>query len=207
MGVYKIDFYKNVPVIEKDGAKWMFDTGCPFSYPNPMVALNGKISEFLGVPALRMMGLDQMGEYLIVDYSEHQIIVAEKRLEFAGKSLSFDLGFSGCPYVNVSIDGHFYDCYLDTGANISYLRNLNLKNYTLSESVQECDVMGNLWRTETVCVPAKIADIDFSVRFGDASKNLAFQMGCDKDGVLGFDFFKKFKVMFDFRNKQMFIKE
>ena len=205
MTVYKIEFHKNVPVVEKDGAKWMFDTGCPFSYPNPMVYLNGKITEFLGIPDLRMMGMDKMGKYLLVDYSGQQIIVAEEKPEFTGKSLNFDFGFSGCPYINLSVDGHSCECYLDTGAQVSYLRNLDLRNYEHSEPVQECDVMGNLWKTETAFVPAKIADMDFSVRFGEADKNMAFQFGCDKDGVIGFDFFRKFKVLFDFSNKKIFV--
>lgn len=29
---YKIEFYKNVPIVETEGAKWMFDTGAAYSY-------------------------------------------------------------------------------------------------------------------------------------------------------------------------------
>ena len=48
MTVYKIEFHKNVPVVEKDGAKWMFDTGVLFPIQILWFLSMEKLPNFLG---------------------------------------------------------------------------------------------------------------------------------------------------------------
>ena len=46
-----LELVKRVPIVEDGGAKWLVDTGCPFSYPNPRVPIGETMASFLGVPA------------------------------------------------------------------------------------------------------------------------------------------------------------
>ena len=41
---FKVEFSKKVPIVEVAGAKWMVDTGSPYSYPNPVVDIKGNMA-------------------------------------------------------------------------------------------------------------------------------------------------------------------
>ena len=41
MRTYTIELLKKVPIAETDEAKWLVDTGCPFSYPNHRASIDG----------------------------------------------------------------------------------------------------------------------------------------------------------------------
>ena len=139
---YKIEFYKNVPIVETEGAKWMFDTGCPISSPN--FTLNPKIGEFLGLPGLRIMGTDRLGDYVLIDYSAKVIVSSDDPIPFEGASVPLCHGFMhSCPLVEMTVGGQVKSCYIDTGAAYSYLRGLDKDRFESADIAEECDLSGS----------------------------------------------------------------
>ena len=156
MRTYTIELLKKVPIAETDEAKWLVDTGCPFSYPSHIVAIGESMASFLGVPGLRMLGLDKLGSYILVDYPKGTIICSDEPIPFDGTSVPLMKGTYNCPYVRMSVAGREVEAYLDTGATISYLRGLDMAKWPSVGEKDECDMRGHRWTTDTVVVPASI---------------------------------------------------
>ena len=87
MRTYTIELLKKVPIAETDEAKWLVDTGCPFSYPNHIVTIGETMASFLGIPSLRMLGLDKLGSYILVDYPKGTIICSDEPIPFEETSV------------------------------------------------------------------------------------------------------------------------
>ena len=64
---FAFELVHRVPVVDKDGARWMVDTGCPYSYPRLTLKLSTQ--QFHGIPGLRVMGLDMLRRYVKIDYA------------------------------------------------------------------------------------------------------------------------------------------
>ena len=195
--IENLELVKRVPIVEEGGAKWLVDTGCPFSYPNPYGSIGKTMASFLGTPGLRMMGLDRLGIYTLIDYQAGTITCSDEPIPFEGTSVPMMKGTYDRPYVRMSIGGREVEAYLDTGAAVSYLSGLDMAKWPSAGEKEECDMRGQLWTTDTVVVPASIAGFPFDVECGDEKKNTAFQMWADKDAVIGYDFFKSFTVLLD----------
>jgi hypothetical protein len=199
---YKIEFYKNVPIVETEGAKWMFDTGCPISSPN--FTLNPKIGEFLGQPGLRMMGTDRLGDYVLIDYSAKVIVSSDDPIHFEGASVPLCHGFMhSCPLVEMTVGGLVKSCYIDTGAAYSYLRGLDKDRFESAGIAEECDLSGSRWTTPMFRVPCELAGCQFEIVCGAASDN---KYGVPPDGVIGYDFFKSFTVLINRREYRLSFK-
>lgn len=205
---YAVEFSKKVPIAEEDGAKWLVDTGCPLSYPDPRVAIGESMASFLGVPGLRMMGLDSFRtyDYVLVDYRGKTISCSTDPIPFEGGTVPLRRGMHDCLFVDVMIDGQVKSCYLDTGAAISYLKGMDMAKWPSAGVKEECDIQGNRWSTDTVVVPACFQGNPFDVVFGDEKTNAMFQMTVDKDGVIGYDFFNAFTVLLDLREMRLSFK-
>lgn len=203
---FKIEFSKRVPIVEADEAKWLVDTGCPFSYPNHIVTIGETMASFLGTPNLRMLGLDKLGSYILVDYPKGIIICSDEPIPFEGTSVPLMNGTYNRPYVRMSVAGREVEAYLDTGAAISYLKGLDMTKWPSDGEKEECNQQGDRWTTDTVVVPASIDGLPFEVEFGDEKKNAMFQMAVDKDAVIGYDFFKSFTVLLNRREMRLSFK-
>ena len=64
---FAFELVHRVPVVEKDGVRWMVDTGCPCSYPRLPLKLSTQQSH--DIPGLRVMGLDMLRRYVKIDYA------------------------------------------------------------------------------------------------------------------------------------------
>ena len=195
-----LEFVKRVPIVEEGGAKWLVDTGCPFSYPDSCVSIGETMASFLGAPGLRMMGLNRLGIYTLIDYQAGAITCSDEPIPFEGISVPIMKGTYDRPYVRMYVGGKEVEAYLDTGAALSYLNGLDMAKWPSAGEKEECDMRGQLWTTDTVVVPASIAGFPFDVEFGDEKKNPMFQKvhrAVDKDAVIGYDFFKSFTFLLD----------
>ena len=206
MRTYTIELLKKVPIAETDEAKWLVDTGCPSSYPNHIVTIGETMASFLGIPSLRMLGLDKLGSYILVDYPKGTIICSDEPIPFEGTSVPLMNGTYNRPYVRMFVAGREVEAYLDTGAAISYLKGLDMTKWQSAGEKEECNQKGDRWTTDTVVIPASIDGLPFEVEFGDEKKNAMFQMAVDKDAVIGYDFFKSFTVLLNRREMRLTFK-
>lgn len=164
------------------------------------------MASFLGIPSLRMLGLDKLGSYILVDYPKGTIICSDEPIPFEGTSVPLMNGAYNRPYVRMSVAGREVEAYLDTGAAISYLKGLVMTKWPSAGEKEECNQQGDRWTTDTVVIPASINGHPFEVEFGDEKKNAMFQMAVDKDAVIGYDFFKSFIVLLNRREMQLSFK-
>ena len=201
---FKIEFSKRVPIVEAEGAKWLVDTGCPFSYP--LLSIGETMASFLNVDGLRMMGVDRLGIYTLIDYQAGTITCSDEPISFEGTSVPLMMGTGSRPYVRMSVGGKEVEAYLDTGAAISYLRGLDRTKWPSAGEKDECNQNGDRWSTDTVVVPASIEGLPFEVELGDEKKNTMFQMAVDKDAVIGYHFFKSFTVLLNRREMRLTFK-
>ena len=164
------------------------------------------MASFLGIPSLRMLGLDKLGSYILVDYPKGTIICSDEPIPFEGTSVPLMNGTYNRPYVRMSVAGREVEAYLDTGAAISYLKGLDMTKWPSAGEKEECNQQGDRWTTDTVVIPASIDGHPFEVEFGDEKKNAMFQMAVDKDAVIGYDFFKSFAVLLNRREMRLSFK-
>ena len=164
------------------------------------------MASFLGAPGLRMMGLDRLGIYTLIDYQAGTITCSDAPIPFEGTSVPMMKGTCDRPYVRMSVGGKEVDAYLDTGAAFSYLKGLDMAKWTSAGEKDECNQNGDRWSTDTVVVPASIEGLPFEVEFGDDKKNTMFQRAVDKDAVIGYDFFKSFTVLLKRREMRLTFK-
>ena len=164
------------------------------------------MASFLNVDGLRMMGVDRLGIYTLIDYQTGIITCSDEPISFEGTSVPLMMGTGSRPYVRMSVGGKEVEAYLDTGAAISYLRGLDRTKWPSAGEKDECNQNGDRWSTDTVVVPASIEGLPFEVEFGDEKKNAMFQMAVDKDAVIGYDFFKSFTVLLNRREMRLTFK-
>lgn len=208
---FKIEFSKKVPIVEAEGQKWMVDTGCPISSPSfkatpKMRVALAAVGEFLGVPGLQMMGLDSLGDYVLVDYARKMIINSDGPIDFEGTTVPMVLGMHGCPCVEMTVGGKALYYYIDTGAAYSYIHGLDKTAYEPAGTIEECDLMGNLWSAPMFHVPCAFGGHPFDILCGAASDNKAGVPPADfasvrTGGVIGYDFFNSFTVLINRREK------
>lgn len=194
---YKIEFVRRCPVVEKDGARWLVDTGCPRSWPN--FRLPPATEAFLGVPGIRMLGADLMGPYVKIDYAAGIFAVSDRPIPLEGTEVPYRVGDGGRMLVEMSVDGNRGWYWVDTGAAYSYVHGLG-HGHDPAGVVQENDLFGHLWEVPVFDVPCSFAGCDFTIQCGDAADNRA---PVPPEGVIGHDFFKAFAVVFDRRNGRL----
>jgi len=124
--------------VETDGGLWLFDTGAPASFgANERVTLAGEtfdvaadylgldattLSRFVGVDCAGLLGADVLGKFdFILDMPAGTLEVSTARLELAGVAIPLD-EFMGVPIVSGTVRGREYRLFFDTGAQISYLQ-------------------------------------------------------------------------------------
>ncbi|MDO5320276.1 MAG: hypothetical protein Q4G65_16735 [bacterium] len=190
---YKFKFVNRVPVVTKDGASWMVDTGCPFSYPDPRVALKKATQDFHGLPGLRVMGLDSLRRYTKIDYPNAEIVTSDEPIEGGEDMVQVVARFGRPCSVTMTVGAETHDFFIDTGAAYSYLHNLST-SYHEEGVVQDNGFSGRTWTARVRRVPASYKAISFEVLCADALENCEM---VPSQGVIGYDFFNRFVVLME----------
>lgn len=208
---FKVEFSKKVPIVEAEGAKWMVDTGCPISSPNfeavpKMKEALAHVGEFLGIQGVQIMGLDYLGDYILVDYRNKTIINSEEPIAFEGTTVPMVLGMHGCPCVEMTVGGKAQYYHMDTGAAYSYVHGLDKTAYEPAGTAEECDLHGALWFAPVFRVPCEFQGHAFEIVCGAAADNKTGVPPADftsvrTGGVIGYDFFNSFAVLINRRAK------
>lgn len=193
---YKIEIVHRIPVIEKNGAKWMVDIGCPCSYPK--IQLQRTSQDFHGIPGLRVMGLDMLRRYTKIDYAEGEITTSDEPLEIGGESVTIKHGLFGCFLVPMSVGGKAHDYYIDTGAAYSYVHDLD-STYEPAGTIQDNGFSGRTWSAPIRRTPCVFDGRPFEILCADAFDNGEAPRGqaVPPEGVIGYEFFQNFSVIID----------
>ena len=196
MEKYKVEIVRRIPVIEKDGAKWMVDIGCPYSYPK--VQLQGASQDFHGIPGLRVMGLDMLRRYTKIDYAAGEIVTSDEPIKADGESVPVRRNHFGCLLVKMSVGGKTHDYYIDTGAACSYVHDLDPAHESAG-TIQDNGFSGRTWSAPVRRTPCDFNGHPFEILCADALDNGQAPGGkaVPPEGVIGYEFFKNFVVVID----------
>lgn len=163
-----------------------------------------KISEMLNTKITTLLGSDVLSNFQILfDYENKLVTFSKEEINFEGSEINIST-FMGIPVIELEIGNQALKFFLDTGAKLSYLSNNVTQNY---ESIgTEEDFYPGVGKFETNCfeIATSLGEDDFIVKYGNLPTILQMTLMLGgTDGIIGFDFFNNFKVVFDFTNKRL----
>lgn len=198
-------------VIYKDGAETvLLDTGSPqtFGIANDAFRIFPKIHEFVDSSITMLKGMDTMsGSKVLIDYLNGEILVnGDAKIESPVAEYSIDFA-AMLPTIQIGIDGQMHRMLLDTGARTSYLFTpfVNVGN-----PVGEIDdfFIGepSLFKVKLfehrVDVGNQFVCMNFALPTESIANTLVY-LGVD--GIIGYEFFRNFRVLFDFERRRFVV--
>ena len=193
---FAFELVHRVPVVEKDGARWMVDTGCPYSYPRLTLKLSTQ--QFHGIPGLRVMGLDMLRRYVKIDYASQTIVTSDEPIALDGAIVQFRTDSLERWLVPMSVGDETREFYVDTGAAYSYVWNLS-PQFPYVDTVQDNGFSGNTWLADVRKVPCSFSGHPFDILCANAPENQEHPNGAavPEEGVIGYEFFNNFTLVAD----------
>ena len=220
MKTFQLQIFKGHPIIQDGDNIILIDTGAPstihvsdelnflsedFSCTSNYMGLTAsKLSEHLGMQVTTLLGTDVLSKYkILLDYRNLQVSFSKDEIPFEGTEIVIS-NFMGIPIIELEVNSQPLKFFLDTGAKLSYLSE-DFTNGYASVGTEE-DFYPGVGQFETECfeIQTRLGSIDFSVRYG----NLPFMLQMTlmlggTDGIIGFDFFNSFRVMFDLGHEKL----
>lgn len=216
---FNIDLYDGHLIFEDNGMKVLVDTGCPvtigkntsFDFMGKpyqcLLDLGGKrisdLSALMGYDIDVLMGMNIVENYNIqTDYKKKEITFSTDTIPFEPNcTVPILRGSMGEVCIELMVKGKCVRLALDTGAKISYIDEAFTKDETLVETMDDFNPLIGKFCTPIYTVTASIGNQSFSVKFGNLPPVMAMplrMMGLY--GAIGFDLFNDFKVLMDFKN-------
>lgn len=202
---------KNGCVIYNDGTDIMLlDTGSPrtFGIANDPLNVFPKIHEFVDPSVTTLRGMNGMAHRrVLVDYLNGEIFLNDApELENPIARYDIDLVFY-LPTIQISIDGQIHNMLLDTGARTSYLFTPYVNTgkpvgKTKDFYIGEPDA----FEVELFEHSVEVGGQSFNVNLAPPIASIARALNClNVDGIIGYELFRNFKVLFDFQNRRFVV--
>lgn len=217
---YTINKFDNHLIIEDNGNTCLIDTGSPFSifdgtsldfcgrqFPKGLSMCSADaISNLLGMHVDALVGNDILKHFnVLIDYAEGTISFSDESLNLSSAiELPFDMSF-GVPKVNMTLQGEERRFFLDTGAKISYVSSQMTQGLESVETASDFYMGFGNFDTPIYNMEASVAGQSFNVRVGNLPPMLEGTLiGLSGTaGVIGYDFFNRFKVQLDYANHML----
>lgn len=162
----------------------------------------GDLSKLAGIEFSTLMGMDILSQYRVVfDYENRKMtFLTEEETGMEGTVYPI-ADITGVKALSMEINGQPLMMAIDTGAPLSYVDRMITDDFEPIGEKQDFHPMTGRFTTPVFKLEAEFGGKRFTGTYG----NLPTLMGMSLklgglDGVVGYDFFKSFKVMFDFRN-------
>lgn len=222
---FDIDLYEGHLIFTVDGIKVLVDTGCPVTIGkgNTLKFMDDEydchtsvggqdinsISQLMDYDIDVLMGMDIIEKYYIqTDYEHQKVTFSHEPLPVEGMSSTPIMrGGMGVVCVNLTVKGKTTNMALDTGARISYID----PSYTYGEEQigtrEDFNPFIGRFKTPIYAMEASVGDCSFPVNFGVLPQLFAMSlrmMGIY--GAIGFDLFKAFNVVMDFKQNMLYIR-
>jgi hypothetical protein len=220
MTTYNLELFEGHPIFRDGENIILLDTGAPntihvsdqlhllnenYSTSSNYMGLTvDKLSGLLGMRITTLLGADVLSKHkLLLDYKKKQVSFSKEAIELPGLLTAIDT-FMGIPIITVNVGATSVKCFLDTGAKLSYISNDITKKYK-SDGTEE-DFYPGVGKFTTDCfdIETTFGDSSFDMRFGNLPPLLQMTlMMAGTDGIIGYDFFNKHKVMLDLQKKEL----
>jgi len=188
--------------VKLEGNLWLFDTGAPASFgalrsltmagekfsigTNYLGLTAEKLSEFVGVPCVGLLGTDVLGRFdHLLDTTGGRLTVSSADLSHTGQTVRLD-EFMGIPIVTARVNSRDYRMFFDTGAQISYFQEETLAEFPSAGSITDFYPGVGQFETDTHEVPIAFGGVAFTLRCGSLPGLLgATLMMADTQGIVG----------------------
>jgi hypothetical protein len=175
--------YKNGHVFtELEGSFWLMDTGSPASFGEvDHVSVDGctfkvagnwmgltvaPISRDICVPCAGLIGMDIIRKFdHLIGFDGGTLAVSGDNLGHAGQRVPLT-GYLGVPILKAVIAGKEFPLFFDTGAHISYLQDIALKEFPVTGSYNDFFPGYGRFDTDTCLVDVVIEGSAYNLLFG-----------------------------------------
>jgi len=220
MKQFQIDFFNGHPIITEGENRILIDTGAPStihqtdqirfcgdSYGcvvNYMGLTISSISELLGKEITTLLGADILLEYKILfDYANEVVTFSKDNMAFTGKQVEIS-NFMGIPILHMSVNNQELKFFLDTGARLSFLSSDITSSYKCVGTEQDFYPGVGSFLTECFEVPTVFDGQLHLLKFGNLPDLLQMTLMLGgTHGIVGYDFFSKYQVFLDIRNRKL----
>lgn len=168
----------------------------------------GSLCRLSGIEFTTLLGMDILSQYRVVfDYENRQItFLTDEESGLEGTTLPLVNVMGGVKAVTMQINGQQLKVAIDTGAPLSYVDTMVTDGLELVGEKEDFHPMAGRYTTPVFQLEAVLGGKRFTGSYG----NLPAMMGMSLqlmglDGVVGYDFFRSFKIQFDFRNSSLVI--
>lgn len=213
---FKINLVDGHLLISDNGNTILVDTGSPLTIhkENSLTFLGRQhrvhtsmlgndikaIASLSGIEFSTLLGMDIMSGYRVVfDYENLELTFLDSvEPGVEGDVLPLeDIG--GIKVVNVELGGQSLKMAVDTGAPLSYVDNFVTDGLDACGEKEDFNPIVGRYVTQTYELEGKIGGKEFKGMYG----NLPVMLGLPLkmvgiNGVIGYDFFRSFKIEFDF---------
>ena len=202
---------KNGCIVYKDGSDViLLDTGSQqtINVANDHLHIFPKIHEFVDSSITMLKGMDTMsGSKVLIDYLNGEILVnGDAKIESPVAEYSIDFA-AMLPTIQISIDGQMHRMLLDTGARTSYLFTpyVNVGN-TVGEIDDFFIGEPSLFKVKLFEHRVDVGNQFVCMNFAPPTESIANTLVyLGVDGIIGYEFFRNFKVLFDFERKRFVV--
>ena len=202
---------KNGCIVYKDGSDViLLDTGSQqtINVANDHLHIFPKIHEFVDSSITMLKGMDTMsGSKVLIDYLNGEILVnGDAKIESPVAEYSIDFA-AMLPTIQISIDGQMHRMLLDTGARTSYLFTPYVNAGRPAGETTDFYI-GEPGPFEVKlfehCI--EVGRQSVAMNFGPPTKSIAGALNIlNVDGIIGYEFFRNFRVLFDFERRRFVV--
>ena len=156
-----------------------------------------------GIEFTTLLGMDILSQYRVVfDYENRELtFLTEEEAGMEGTTVPLVNVMGGVKAICLEINGQPLKMAIDTGAPLSYVDRIVTDDFESIGEKEDFHPMAGRYTTPIFKLEAEFCGKRFTGTYGNlpTMMGLSLKLG-GLDGVVGYDFFKSFKVLFDFRN-------
>ena len=206
-------------LISNNGNTILVDTGSPVTvhqedtlsflgreFPVHTSILGDRIDSLCklsGIEFTTLLGMDILSQYRVVfDYENRELtFLTDEEAGMEGTTVPLVNVMGGVKAICLEINGQPLKMAIDTGAPLSYVDRIVTDDFESIGEKEDFHPMAGRYTTPIFKLEAEFCGKRFTGTYGNlpTMMGLSLKLG-GLDGVVGYDFFKSFKVLFDFRN-------
>lgn len=217
--MYELEIFEGHPIIRDGENVILIDTGSPVTIhkerqlhfrhgtfdceTNYMGLTVASLSEMLGTQVTTLLGTNILSlSKVYFNYKEKQFGYTGGVVgSFKGKDIS---SIMGIPVIEIEINGQRHRVFLDTGARLSYLLNEYTGDFESCGMEQDFYPGIGPFSTPRYTINTVFEGHVFPANYGNLPSMLANTLKyAGVTGILGYDFFSRFKVVLDLSSGHM----
>ena len=223
---FSIEIIKGAPVFQYKGNIILLDTGAPktihtstelffldknFNVITTYGPINMQtISSNMETPITTLLGMDILKDYKIIfDYKNLEIsLLTADEEDVQGEEIPMT-NHLGIPVIEVAPADKYIPMFLDSGAHLSYVKSSHTQYHKNFGETEDFHPTIGKFTTTKFLSSSRIGEHYIEVFYGNLPSQLASFLSYIKgdNGILGYDFFAKFKICLDMKKMKLTLLE